>query len=565
MDAHAGRGDDRRPRERTPPTWPTARQRVRLASLIQFTVPGAPTVYYGDEVGVTGDDDPDDRRTYPWADLGVAPDTALRARYTSLSALRHDVPVLRTGDFRALLADDTDGVAAYGRKTAEPGGDHGRQPLRRPPQTVSMPVDGYLREGHGAHDPARAGQRRHDEHVGRRGQGRRHRPGQRRARARDGDRRPRRPGRPDQSPRDQRGGPDGSASPGTRSRAPPRTTSGPARSRAAATPRSTRARSPTTSVHAHGPPERVARVRRRHGQRRGRQRERVLEPGQGASRSTSIGWANLQWPPTLTHVISATDRTDNVYGQVWIDGVTSQPGATVGLRAQAGLRAGRVRPGDERCLDVGRRHVQHRRRQQRRVRRVVPARDDRELRLRLPLLDDQRPRPGCTRISMARSRPAGTAVEPGCDDGQPERRHRRADRADRPVGRGRVARGHRADVGRRRRPDALRVRGPARRRLGRAVHDAARSCTTAGRTRTPRWTSERDVLDYVVRAVDQSFNRSAPSRTVDGDGGAADGHAPVQRSRCRRGRTAAGGRRTSPASSTVSTAASRSGTRAASC
>ena len=32
--------------------------RLRLASLIQFTVPGAPTVYYGDEVGVTGDDDP---------------------------------------------------------------------------------------------------------------------------------------------------------------------------------------------------------------------------------------------------------------------------------------------------------------------------------------------------------------------------------------------------------------------------------------------------------------------------------------------------------------------------
>ena len=51
--------------------------RLRLASLIQFTVPGAPTVYYGDEVGVTGDDDPDDRRTYPWADLGYAPDTSL--------------------------------------------------------------------------------------------------------------------------------------------------------------------------------------------------------------------------------------------------------------------------------------------------------------------------------------------------------------------------------------------------------------------------------------------------------------------------------------------------------
>ena len=51
----------------------------------------------------------------------------------------------------------------------------------------------------------------------------------------------------------------------------------------------------------------------------------------------TIGWANLQWPPTLTHTLSATDRTDDVYGQVWIDGVTSQPGPTPGLIAQAGF------------------------------------------------------------------------------------------------------------------------------------------------------------------------------------------------------------------------------------
>jgi hypothetical protein len=50
-----------------------------------------------------------------------------------------------------------------------------------------------------------------------------------------------------------------------------------------------------------------------------------------------IGWANLQWPPTMSHTISTTDRTDDAYGQVWIDGVTSQPGATRGLRAQLGF------------------------------------------------------------------------------------------------------------------------------------------------------------------------------------------------------------------------------------
>ena len=50
-----------------------------------------------------------------------------------------------------------------------------------------------------------------------------------------------------------------------------------------------------------------------------------------------IGWANLQWPPTLAQTISAVNRTDNVYGQVWIDGVTNQPGATPSLTAQLGF------------------------------------------------------------------------------------------------------------------------------------------------------------------------------------------------------------------------------------
>ena len=70
----------------------------------------------------------------------------------------------------------------------------------------------------------------------------------------------------------------------------------------------------------------------------------------------TIGWANLQWPPTLTHTISAVDRTDNVYGQVWIDGVTSQPGRPGAARA-ARLRAGRLEPGRQRGLDVGRRRA----------------------------------------------------------------------------------------------------------------------------------------------------------------------------------------------------------------
>jgi hypothetical protein len=51
----------------------------------------------------------------------------------------------------------------------------------------------------------------------------------------------------------------------------------------------------------------------------------------------TIGWANLQWPPSMVHTISTTDRTDDVYGQVWIDGVTNLPGATPSLRAELGF------------------------------------------------------------------------------------------------------------------------------------------------------------------------------------------------------------------------------------
>ncbi len=89
----------------------------RWLSLIQFTVPGAPTVFYGDEVGVTGDDDPDDRRTYPWADKGGARSLRLFALPGACQPAQAN-PALLDGDFRILLANDDDGIVAYGRKTA---------------------------------------------------------------------------------------------------------------------------------------------------------------------------------------------------------------------------------------------------------------------------------------------------------------------------------------------------------------------------------------------------------------------------------------------------------------
>jgi len=72
-----------------------------------MTYPGSPTIYYGDEVGLTGGDDPYNRGTYPWADLGGQPDTALLAEFKRLIRLRHDNPVLRRGSLDApLFIDD---------------------------------------------------------------------------------------------------------------------------------------------------------------------------------------------------------------------------------------------------------------------------------------------------------------------------------------------------------------------------------------------------------------------------------------------------------------------------
>lgn len=49
-----------------------------------------------------------------------------------------------------------------------------------------------------------------------------------------------------------------------------------------------------------------------------------------------IEWANVQWPATLTHTLSASTRTGDVYGQVYIPDVTNQAGLTTGLKAQLG-------------------------------------------------------------------------------------------------------------------------------------------------------------------------------------------------------------------------------------
>ncbi|MGH8853805.1 MAG: alpha-amylase family glycosyl hydrolase [Telluria sp.] len=88
-----------------------AKRRLRLALLFQMSFPGAPSVYYGDEVGVAGGEDPDNRATYPWPDLGGKPDQELLAYVKALVKLRRDTPVLRRGSIAAPLLLERDVIA----------------------------------------------------------------------------------------------------------------------------------------------------------------------------------------------------------------------------------------------------------------------------------------------------------------------------------------------------------------------------------------------------------------------------------------------------------------------
>jgi cyclomaltodextrinase len=78
---------------------------LRLCGLLQMTMPGAPCIYYGDEIGMSAAHDPFCRATFPWQDPGHW-DHALRAFYRRAIALRHHTPALRTGTFQRLQARD---------------------------------------------------------------------------------------------------------------------------------------------------------------------------------------------------------------------------------------------------------------------------------------------------------------------------------------------------------------------------------------------------------------------------------------------------------------------------
>lgn len=80
------------------------RASVHLATLLMMSFPGAPSIYYGDEIGLPGELDPDCRRTMPW-DQPESWDQETLAYHKALITLRREHSALRTGTFHRLYAD----------------------------------------------------------------------------------------------------------------------------------------------------------------------------------------------------------------------------------------------------------------------------------------------------------------------------------------------------------------------------------------------------------------------------------------------------------------------------
>jgi glycosidase len=79
-----------------------AKQLLRMASTLQFTVFGVPSVYYGDEAGLEGYHDPFCRMPFPWG----REDAELLEHYRTLGRLRREHPSLSCGDFRFLACTE---------------------------------------------------------------------------------------------------------------------------------------------------------------------------------------------------------------------------------------------------------------------------------------------------------------------------------------------------------------------------------------------------------------------------------------------------------------------------
>lgn len=132
----------------------------KLFVILQMTYVGAPMVYYGDEVGMWGANDPDDRKPMIWPDIQFEDETTnadgsqrkadkvkvneeLYQHYQRLIALRNHLPALQRGDFNTLITDDHRSIFGYERRYEK---QHVRVILNNSnnTQTITLPDDSKL-------------------------------------------------------------------------------------------------------------------------------------------------------------------------------------------------------------------------------------------------------------------------------------------------------------------------------------------------------------------------------------------------------------------------------------
>ena len=76
--------------------------RLKIAVALQYTLPGVPSVYYGDEVGMEGFDDPFNRRFYPWG----KENKDILSFYIKLGEIRKKYSAFKSGEYEEIYSEN---------------------------------------------------------------------------------------------------------------------------------------------------------------------------------------------------------------------------------------------------------------------------------------------------------------------------------------------------------------------------------------------------------------------------------------------------------------------------
>ncbi|MBI5573840.1 MAG: alpha-glucosidase C-terminal domain-containing protein, partial [Elusimicrobia bacterium] len=101
---------------------------LKQITAFQFTFIGSPCIWYGDEVGMWGADDPFDRKPMLWRELepygepDAKVDEDLSAHYEKIISIREKYPVFKTGLYKPIISDDEKNIFAFERIKGEKTG-----------------------------------------------------------------------------------------------------------------------------------------------------------------------------------------------------------------------------------------------------------------------------------------------------------------------------------------------------------------------------------------------------------------------------------------------------------